>query len=153
MDNVAGSRRHVVQLEWTHPCKAVVRACLVAEFCPTICDVCLQCRRPGFNPWIGTIPWRRQWHPTPVLLPRKSHGLRSLAGYSPWVTKSRTRLSDCTSISFVTHGLQPARFLCPWDFPGKNTSKMPFPAPGGQPRPPCLLHWQADSLPLSHLGS
>ena len=29
-------------------------------------------------------PWRRQWHPTPVLLPGKSHGWRSLAGYSPW---------------------------------------------------------------------
>ena len=28
--------------------------------------------------------WRRQWHPTPVLLPRKSHGWRSLVGYSPW---------------------------------------------------------------------
>ena len=28
--------------------------------------------------------WRRQWHPTPVLLPRKSHGQRSLEGYGPW---------------------------------------------------------------------
>ena len=28
--------------------------------------------------------WRRQWHPTPVLLPGKSHGQRSLVGYSPW---------------------------------------------------------------------
>ena len=28
--------------------------------------------------------WRRQWHPTPVLLPRKSHGQRSLVGYRPW---------------------------------------------------------------------
>ena len=39
---------------------------------------------PGFDPWVGKIPWRRQWHPTPVLLPGKSHGRRSLAGYSPW---------------------------------------------------------------------
>ena len=30
------------------------------------------------------IIWRRQWHPTPVLLPGKSHGQRSLVGYSPW---------------------------------------------------------------------
>ena len=29
-------------------------------------------------------PWRRQWHPTPALLPGKSHGRRSLVGYSPW---------------------------------------------------------------------
>ena len=28
--------------------------------------------------------WRRQWHPTPVLLPGKSHGQRSLEGCSPW---------------------------------------------------------------------
>ena len=45
---------------------------------------CLQCGRPGFDPWVGKIRWRRQWHPTPVLLPRKSHGQRSLVGYSPW---------------------------------------------------------------------
>ena len=37
---------------------------------------------------------RRHWHPTPVLLPGKPHGRRSLVGYSPWVAKSRTRLSD-----------------------------------------------------------
>ena len=28
-------------------------------------------------------PWRRKWQPTPIFLPRKSHGLRSLVGYSP----------------------------------------------------------------------
>ena len=48
---------------------------------------CLQCGRPGFDPWVGKIPWRRQWHPTPVLLPGKSHGRRSLMGYSPWGRK------------------------------------------------------------------
>ena len=36
-----------------------------------------QCRRPGFNSWVGKIPWRREWQPIPVLLPRKSHGQRS----------------------------------------------------------------------------
>ena len=30
------------------------------------------------------VGWRRQWHPTPVLLPGKSHGWRSLVGCSPW---------------------------------------------------------------------
>ena len=30
------------------------------------------------------LDWRRKWHPTPVLLPRKSHGRRSLVGYNPW---------------------------------------------------------------------
>ena len=34
---------------------------------------------------VKKIPWRRKWQPTPVLLPGKSHGQRSLVGYSPWV--------------------------------------------------------------------
>ena len=32
----------------------------------------------------GKIPWRRKWQPTPVFLPGKPHGWRSLVGYSPW---------------------------------------------------------------------
>ena len=44
----------------------------------------LQCGRPGFDPLVRKIPWRRAWQPTPVFLPRESHGQRSLAGYSPW---------------------------------------------------------------------
>ena len=43
-----------------------------------------QCRRPGFHPWVRTIPWRKKWQPTPVFLPGKSHGQRSLVGYSLW---------------------------------------------------------------------
>ena len=37
--------------------------------------------------WVGKIPWRRQWQPTPVFLPYKSNGQRNLAGYSPWHLK------------------------------------------------------------------
>ena len=47
----------------------------------------LQCRRPGFNPWAGKIPWKRKWQPTPVSLPGESHGQRSLVSYSPWDCK------------------------------------------------------------------
>ena len=36
-----------------------------------------------FSPWVGKIPWKRKWQPTPVYLPGKSHGQRSLGGYSP----------------------------------------------------------------------
>ena len=50
-------------------------------------SVCPQSGRPGFNPRAGKIPWRRQWHPTPALLPGKSHGQRSLIGCSPWGRK------------------------------------------------------------------
>jgi len=48
---------------------------------------------------------RRQWHLTPVLLSGKSHEQRSLVGCSPWVTKSRTRLSDFT-FTFHFHALE-----------------------------------------------
>ena len=37
-----------------------------------------------FDPWVGKIPWRREWLPTPVFLPGEFHGQRSLASYSPW---------------------------------------------------------------------
>ena len=47
----------------------------------------LQCRRPGFDPWVGKVPWRGEWQPTPVFLPGKLHGQRSLAGHSPWGRK------------------------------------------------------------------
>ena len=38
--------------------------------------------RPEFDPWVGKIPWRREWQPTPVFLPGESHGQRSLVGYT-----------------------------------------------------------------------
>ena len=43
----------------------------------------------GFDPWAMKISWKRKWHPTPVFLPGKSHGQRSLAGCSPWGHKSQ----------------------------------------------------------------
>ena len=46
-----------------------------------------QCRRCGFDSWVEKIPWRRKWLPTPVFLPGKSHGQRSLVGYSLWDRK------------------------------------------------------------------
>ena len=44
----------------------------------------MQCRRLGFDSWVGKMPWTRKWQPTPVFLPGESHGQRSLAGYSTW---------------------------------------------------------------------
>ena len=40
--------------------------------------------RPRFNPWVGKIPCRRKWQPTPVFLPGELHGQRSLVGLSSW---------------------------------------------------------------------
>ena len=61
------------------------------------------------------------------------------------------------SDSLRPQGRQPTRLLCPWDSPGENTGvgchsllRWIFPT---QWLNPCLLHWQADSLPLSQLGS
>ena len=48
---------------------------------------------------------RRQWHPTPVLLPKKSHGQRSLVGCSLWGRQSWTQLSDFT-FTFYSHALE-----------------------------------------------
>ena len=56
--------------------------------------------RPGFDPWVGKMPWRRKWQSTPVFLPGKSHGWRSLVGYCPW---GRKELGDdwATSLHFI----------------------------------------------------
>ena len=58
------------------------------------------------------------------------------------------------------HGLQPAKLLCPWDSPGKNTGlgshfllQGIFPTQGSSPRLLSLLRWQVDSLPLCHMGA
>ena len=62
-----------------------------------------QCRRSGFNPGIGKIPWRREWLPTLVFLLGKSHRQRILVGYSPrgckrvrhnWATEQQLNLHD-----------------------------------------------------------
>jgi len=45
---------------------------------------CKRHRKLGLHPWVGKIPWRRAWQPTPVILPAEFHGQWSLAGYNPW---------------------------------------------------------------------
>ena len=54
-----------------------------------------QCTGLKFGPWVREVPWRREWLPTPVFLPGKSHGQRSLASYGPWGRKE----SDTTEHS------------------------------------------------------
>ena len=56
----------------------------------------------GFDPWVGKIPWRRKWQPTPVFLPGKSHGQRSLTGYSPWSHKELD-MTEPTHVFAHTH--------------------------------------------------
>ena len=63
-------------------------------------------RRHGFDPWVGKIPWRRAWQPTPVFLPEETHGYRSLAGYSPYDYKE----SDTSEVIAHTHARMPTYF-------------------------------------------
>ena len=60
--------------------------------------------------------WRRQWHPTPVLLPGKSHGWRSLVGCSPWgreESDTTERLHFHFSLSFIGEGNgNPLQYSC-----------------------------------------
>ena len=79
--------------KWVIFCHCWIVVTLVAVELPwwlTWRRICLPCRRPSFGPWVGKIPWQREQLPTPVFLPGESHGQRSLAGHSPWITKSQT---------------------------------------------------------------
>jgi len=49
--------------------------------------ICPQCWRPGFHPWVGKIPWRREWQPTPIFLSREFHGRRLQSMGSQRATK------------------------------------------------------------------
>ena len=61
---------------------------------------CRRCKRLEFDPWVGKIPWRRKWHPTPVFLHGKSPEQRRLAGYGPWGCKG-TRVSIWLLFAFL----------------------------------------------------
>ena len=50
----------------------------LASLVSQLVRICLQCRRPQLYPWVGKIPWRREWLPTTVFWPGKFHGLYSL---------------------------------------------------------------------------
>ena len=76
-------------------------------------------------------------------------------------TKSYKTYCNClvskSCLTLHPHGLQPSRLLCPQDFSGKNTGvSCHFLLQGiflTQGSNLCLLHWQVDSLPLTHQGS
>ena len=80
----------------------------------------MRCRRwSRFDPWVKKIPWRRKWQLTPVFLPGKSHGQRSLAGSVHGVTKSQTWLNDWAYTHTHTRRgqieIQANRIYWPWD--------------------------------------
>ena len=140
-----------------------------------------QCRRHEFDLGVGKIPWRKNWQPAPVSLPGKSHGQRSLAGHSPWGHRRvgydlATEHGDASCLFVVVESLS-----CVWLFCDPMNGSLPDSSvhgisqarklervaisfsegssplgdwiPGFNPCLLRLLHWQANSLPLSHLGS
>ena len=78
---------------------------------------CRSRRKHRFAPRVRKIPWRKEWQPTPIFLPRESHGQRRLAGHSPWGRQSRTQLSmyalcgQGTKTEAKTTGTCPTHFL------------------------------------------
>ena len=125
--------------------------------------------RPGFDPWVAKIPWRRESLPTPVFWPGEFHGL-----YSPWGRKesettewpllslsltfsfiTKVKLLSCVQL-FATPWTVPARLLHPWDFPGKIPGvgchyllQGIFPTQGSNLG---LLHCRQTLYCLSHKG-
>ena len=97
-------RPHVNHLGWrtgvkllTQQALAIILITRVAQMVESLPAVQENC----FDSWVGKIPWRRKWHPTPVLLPGGSHGQRSLAGYSPWGRKELATTEGLIFLSFL----------------------------------------------------
>ena len=67
---------------------------------------CRRCKSHGFEPCVGKIPWRREWQPTPVFLPGKSHAQRSLIGGSPGSKESDTTGQPSTEHIYKMSGSQ-----------------------------------------------
>ena len=60
-------------------------------------------RRCRFNPWDRKVPWRSKWQPTPVFMPGKSRGPRSLVGYSPWGRKESDTTERLLFLLYFNH--------------------------------------------------
>ena len=92
---------------------------------------CRRHRRPGFSLWVGMIPWRRKWQPTPVFLPGKFHGQRSLVDFSPWGGKELDMTEHtCTILIMANTGcFLHCRWLC---FSTLNTLRSLLPTVGGK---------------------
>ena len=119
------------------------------------------------DPQVREIHWSRNWQPTPVFLPAKFHGQRSLKSHSPGslkesdMTKQALRkkfvdvICQVMSNSFMTPCTVAHQAPLSMEFSSKNTREgCHFLLQGiflTQGLNPCVLHWQVNSLPLSHL--
>ena len=72
-------------------------------------------KRHRFDPWVGKIPWRRAWPPTPGFMPGEPHGRRRLVGYSP---EGRTEPDTTEGLSMLA---LPSRGCC-WHWGSQLTA-------------------------------
>ena len=120
-------------------------------------------RRPNFKIWVRKTPWRREWQPIPVFLPGEEPG-----GYSPWSGQELDRTEQLNKhtvykypVWILLSSVQLFATPCtckaplPMEFSRQEYwSGLPFLTPGDLPDQGwnllllCLLHWQAESLPL-----
>ena len=56
-----------------------------------------------FHCWVRKIPWSRKWQPTPLFSPVKSHGQKSLVGYSPWNCKEQDMIEQRAKLNRYKH--------------------------------------------------
>ena len=103
----------------------------------------------------SVLLWTKSMYPNPIPVP---YGDGCTATEHPGGWSGRGEVFCVPGCSVVSdplqpHGLQPARLLCQWDFPGKNTGvgchfflQGIFLTQGSNPHLLCLLHWQAGSF-------
>ena len=68
-------------------------------------------RGPRFDSWVGKIPRRRKWQPTPVFLPGESHGQGSLVGYSSWSQRAGHDWAHSTHTASVCAQVSEVEFI------------------------------------------
>ena len=97
---------------------------------------------PATPSWVGKIPWRRKWQPTPVFLPGESHGWRSLVGYSPW-SRKESDMTERLHFHFSTFlWLKNFSPLNPW-------GRVHLPACISHKRPILIIVLLSITLPLT----
>ena len=91
--------------------------------------ICLQCWRPVFNPWVGKVPWRREWLPTPVFWPGEFHGLENSMDlfmhvyvhgmlYSPWNDLCIYMSMECYTVIYRRRQWHPIPVRLPGKYHG-----------------------------------
>ena len=90
-----GVAKTQTQLEWLSTHFSPTPTCHPTNWRHSGKESSCQCRRHGFNPWVGKIPWRRKWQPTPVFLPGKFHG-RGVWWATVFGVAKESDMTECT---------------------------------------------------------